>query len=31
VRFAGVLEGIREHCPGIITQLSTGGRSGAGR
>src|SRR5256885_6214955 len=30
-RFAKVLEGIRKHCPGIITQLSTGGRSGAGR
>jgi len=30
-RFAKVLEGIRRRCPGIITQLSTGGRSGAGR
>lgn len=30
-RFAKVLEGIRKHCPGIITQVSTGGRSGAGR
>jgi len=30
-RFAGVLEGIRRHCPDIITQVSTGGRSGAGR
>jgi len=30
-RFARVLEGIREHCPGMITQISTGGRSGAGR
>ena len=30
-RFARVLEGIRRHCPGIITQTSTGGRSGAGR
>jgi 3-keto-5-aminohexanoate cleavage enzyme len=29
-RFAQVLEGIRKHCPGIITQVSTGGRSGAG-
>lgn len=29
-RFAAVLEGIRKHCPGIITQISTGGRSGAG-
>ena len=30
-RFALVLEGLRKHCPGIITQISTGGRSGAGR
>jgi uncharacterized protein (DUF849 family) len=30
-RFAQVLDGIRAHCPGIITQISTGGRSGAGR
>jgi 3-keto-5-aminohexanoate cleavage enzyme len=30
-RFALVLEGIRRHCPGMITQVSTGGRSGAGR
>jgi 3-oxoadipate:acetyl-CoA acetyltransferase len=30
-RFARVLEGIRKHCPGMITQVSTGGRSGAGR
>ena len=30
-RFAEVLEGIRRHCPGMITQISTGGRSGAGR
>src|SRR5689334_15319123 len=30
-RFARVLEGIRHHCPGIITQISTGGRSGAGK
>ena len=29
-RFARVLEGIRGHCPGMITQISTGGRSGAG-
>ena len=29
-RFAAVLDGIRKHCPGIITQISTGGRSGAG-
>ena len=31
VRFAKALDGIRKHCPGIITQVSTGGRSGAGR
>src|SRR5258706_6603670 len=30
-RFAHLLEGIRKHCPGIITQISTGGRSGTGR
>jgi uncharacterized protein (DUF849 family) len=30
-RFGRVLEGIRKHCPGMITQISTGGRSGAGR
>jgi len=30
-RFARVLEGIRKHCPGMITQLSTGGRSGTGK
>lgn len=30
-RFAQVLEGIRKHCAGMITQVSTGGRSGAGR
>ena len=30
-RFAKVLEGIRKHCPNIITQVSTGGRSGAGK
>ena len=30
-RFEQVLAGIRKHCPGIITQVSTGGRSGAGR
>jgi uncharacterized protein (DUF849 family) len=30
-RFAQVLAGIRRHCPGIVTQVSTGGRSGAGR
>jgi 3-keto-5-aminohexanoate cleavage enzyme len=30
-RFARVLEGIRKRCPGIISQVSTGGRSGAGK
>jgi uncharacterized protein (DUF849 family) len=30
-RFGRLLEGLRQHCPGIIVQLSTGGRSGAGR
>jgi 3-keto-5-aminohexanoate cleavage enzyme len=25
------MEGLRKHCPGMIVQLSTGGRSGAGR
>ncbi len=30
-RFARLLEGIRAHCPGMIVQLSTGGRSGAGQ
>jgi 3-keto-5-aminohexanoate cleavage enzyme len=30
-RFAQVLDGIRRRCPGMITQVSTGGRSGAGR
>src|SRR3954454_9267117 len=30
-RFARLMEGISAHCPGMIVQLSTGGRSGAGR
>jgi len=30
-RFARLLEGVRKHCPGMIIQLSTGGRSGAGQ
>jgi 3-keto-5-aminohexanoate cleavage enzyme len=30
-RFARVQQGIRQHCPGMIVQFSTGGRSGAGR
>lgn len=29
-RFARLLEGLRRHCPGMILQVSTGGRSGAG-
>ena len=29
-RFARVQEGLRQHCPGIIIQFSTGGRSGTG-
>ena len=29
-RFGRLLEGLREHCPGLIVQFSTGGRSGAG-
>jgi uncharacterized protein (DUF849 family) len=29
-RFAQLKEGIEKHCPGMIIQLSTGGRSGAG-
>ena len=30
-RFAKLKEGIEAHCPGMIIQLSTGGRSGAGK
>ncbi len=30
-RFARLMEGVKAHCPGMILQLSTGGRSGAGR
>lgn len=30
-KFARLLEGLRKHCPGMIVQFSTGGRSGAGR
>jgi uncharacterized protein (DUF849 family) len=30
-RFGRLLEGLRKHCPGMIVQFSTGGRSGAGR
>ena len=29
-RFAQLIEGLKQHCPGMIIQLSTGGRSGAG-
>jgi len=30
-RFARLMEGLKVHCPGMIIQLSTGGRSGAGQ
>lgn len=30
-RFALLKEGLEKHCPGMIVQLSTGGRSGAGQ
>ncbi|NKX43725.1 3-keto-5-aminohexanoate cleavage protein [Roseicyclus persicicus] len=30
-RFARLKEGLEKHCPGMILQFSTGGRSGAGR
>lgn len=30
-RFAALMEALHKHCPGMIVQLSTGGRSGAGR
>lgn len=30
-RFARLKEGIEKHCPGMIVQLSTGGRSGSGK
>ncbi|MGI9426113.1 MAG: 3-keto-5-aminohexanoate cleavage protein [Hyphomicrobiaceae bacterium] len=29
-KFARLTEGLRKHCPGMIVQLSTGGRSGTG-
>ena len=29
-KFARLQEGLRQHCPGVIVQFSTGGRSGAG-
>ena len=30
-RFAALKDGLDKHCPGMIVQLSTGGRSGAGK
>lgn len=30
-RFGRLMEGLHQHCPGMIVQLSTGGRSGAGK
>ena len=30
-KFAALKEGVEAHCPGMIVQFSTGGRSGAGR
>ena len=30
-KFARLKEGVNTHCPGMITQFSTGGRSGAGQ
>lgn len=30
-KFAALKDGIEKHCPGMIVQLSTGGRSGAGQ
>lgn len=30
-KFARLQEGLRKHCPGLIIQFSTGGRSGAGK
>lgn len=30
-KFAALKEGVEKHCPGMITQFSTGGRSGAGQ
>ncbi len=30
-KFAALKEGIEQHCPGMIIQFSTGGRSGAGQ
>lgn len=30
-KFAALKEGLEKHCPGVIIQFSTGGRSGSGR
>ena len=30
-KFARLQEGLKKHCPGMIIQFSTGGRSGAGQ
>ena len=30
-RFGRLVDGLRKHCPGMVIQLSTGGRSGNGR
>ncbi len=30
-KFGRLVEGLKKHCPGMIIQLSTGGRSGNGR
>ena len=30
-KFAALKDGIEKHCPGMIMQFSTGGRSGAGK
>jgi uncharacterized protein (DUF849 family) len=30
-KFGLLMEGVRKHCPGMIVQFSTGGRSGAGK
>lgn len=30
-KFARLKEGLERHCPGVIIQFSTGGRSGAGK
>lgn len=30
-KFGRLMEGVRAHCPGMIVQFSTGGRSGAGK